>query len=563
MCDKNKQPLLWDLMILFFIVGGFFLIMLGQRPLTSPDENRYAGAAFFMLQQHNWITPKLNGIPFLDKPILYYWLEMLSMKVFGVNNWAIRLPQMLFGLFGVLFTYYTTAKLFGRMSARFAAAILATSILYFVYCHYSNMSLEVAVLIASSMFSFILAQRSSENRAHQRNWMLAAFVFAAFALLTKGLMALAFPGMVIVVWVVTLRRWQVLRQLHLLGGISLFVIITAPWLYLVQQQNPWFAEYFFYYQQVHRFLATGFNNPMPIWFYLPVLFLAFYPWSLLGLPQLIKLRSLWQHRQQYAETWFLALWVILITLFFSIPQSKIVDYILPVLPALAILLGQFLAGQWLAPSRSTKIMIGLNAFIALALVVVIMLLPKLNTKVPADILTYTKLLSGVLLISAGLSLIWLMRNKTQRVLVLWLLALAAFNLIALSAMPVADKTSITPLIEKVKPQIGPHTQVYSYFTYYHELPFVLDRTITIAYPWQDTQMIMQQDNWARELYLGSQRDPSSAEHLITLKQFQQRWRDNKGKLIIFADRFRWAEIQHWQPKPHLLAEYNKAIVFTN
>ena len=197
----------------------------------------------------NWTTPTINGVPFLDKPIMYYWIEATSMKFFGVNTWAIRLPMAIFGIVGIVIMYLFGRKFYNRRTGLLAAGVLATSPLYFLSAHYANMDLEVANFLWISAFLFILGLQYPWKSKHRRWILYAAYVVAAFASLTKGLMGFAFPAMVVGLWIILLWRWRTILELHLPEGIVIFLALTVPWIYATQLQNPDFLYFYFYYQQ--------------------------------------------------------------------------------------------------------------------------------------------------------------------------------------------------------------------------------------------------------------------------------------------------------------------------
>ena len=187
MYKESSQPKhqWFDVILVLILTFIYFLIFLGTRHLSVPDEGRYPEVAREMLTSGNWITPMLNGIPFLDKPILYYWLEAISMKCFGVNAWTIRLPQCLFGIFGTLAIYLFGCKLFSRRVGILAAVILSTSPLYFFAAHYADMDLEVANLLWISALCFLVGlQYEYPSRSH-RFFIYLAYAFAGFSFFNK------------------------------------------------------------------------------------------------------------------------------------------------------------------------------------------------------------------------------------------------------------------------------------------------------------------------------------------------------------------------------------------
>ena len=237
-----RNTWLSDTCSLVIFIGIFYLLWLGSYSLFTPDEGRYSEVAREMVATNDYITPRVNGVAFLDKPVLYYWLQAAAINLFGVNEWALRFFPALLGVLGCIVTYICGRQLFDRRTGIIAAIILATTPLYFGGAHYADLNLEVAVLITCTLLFFITAIQTSGR--NQRNFIIAAWVSAALAFLTKGLIGIAFPAMIAGTWIILLWRWDVLKKIRLITGFMLFIIITLPWYMLVQKANPAFLHYF-------------------------------------------------------------------------------------------------------------------------------------------------------------------------------------------------------------------------------------------------------------------------------------------------------------------------------
>lgn len=222
----------------------FFCAFLGGYHLIVPDEGRYIEVAREMVATHNYITPFLNGTAFLDKPILYYWLESLLIQSFGLNEWSVRLLPVFFGMMGAVLAYLAGYFLYqSRRTGWLAALILMTNFLYFLSSHYADMDLMLAILLSGALWFFIIALNAKVK--HQGLCFYIAYIFSALAFLTKGLMGIVFPAMIIGLWIVFSNRWHVILKMRLVSGLLLFGVLVAPWFALVQKQNPEFLYYFF------------------------------------------------------------------------------------------------------------------------------------------------------------------------------------------------------------------------------------------------------------------------------------------------------------------------------
>lgn len=352
------------------------LLMAALRPLAVPDEGRYGEIGRWMLQSGDWLTPRLNGLPFFHKPPLLYWLQAMSLATFGINEVALRLvPALHAGL--MLVALYLSARLIGtEHMARRAVLMLGTSLTFLVGGQYVNHDMLVATWIGVAIWCFAFAFMAGDKP----NALLARLGFAACALgmLSKGLIGIALPGMVLVIWLLWTRQFKKVLYLPWFSGLALFALMALPWFVLAQQKYPAFFDYMFIGQQLNRYTATTYNNPQPWWFYLLALVLLFFPWVFFALNQLRRearapaaamaeplpppLATAW-----WSLCW---IWVVAIIAFFSIPNSKLVGYALPVMPPLALLAALGWERAMAQRVRAGKIFVGLcllNIGIALVL----------------------------------------------------------------------------------------------------------------------------------------------------------------------------------------------------
>jgi 4-amino-4-deoxy-L-arabinose transferase-like glycosyltransferase len=357
-----------DLLILSFCLTIFFGFKLGERALWSPDEGRYSEVAREMVVSGDYITPRLDGVKFFEKPPLFYWLQSLSIRAFGLSETALRLWPAFFSLAGCLGVYAGARQLFGRRTGWIAAVVLATSGLQYAMSRMANLDMILSVLMTWALLSFLLGARAAPGR-RRRLAMGAFFVFSAFAVLEKGLIGVVIPALVIGTWLLILNDWRILRTMYLPSGIALFFAIAAPWHILVGWINPGFVSFYFLREHFQRFLYKDgmFERP---WTFAPVLLIGLFPWTLF-LYQALRhsLSAVWRPRHGYREALFLAIWAGWVFVFFSLSSSKVIPYILPMFPPLAILLGRYFSAGWTEPR-----MHGLRAGYWLLLLSVLMLL---------------------------------------------------------------------------------------------------------------------------------------------------------------------------------------------
>lgn len=312
------------------------LLTAALRPLAVPDEGRYGEIGRWMLQSGDWLTPRLNGIPFFHKPPYLYWLEALSLATFGVNAWALRLVPALHAGLMLLALYLAARTISTELIARRTALMLGTSLTFLVGGQYVNHDMLVATWIGVAVWCFAFAFMAGAKP----DATLARLGFAACALgmLSKGLIGIALPGLVIFIWLIWTRQFKKILALPWLSGLILFALIALPWFVMAQQEYPGLFDYMFVGQQFKRYTAATYNNPQPWWFYLLAVLLLLFPWVFFALNQVRRQAALATATPITQEWWSLCwIWVLAIISFFSIPHSKLIGYVLPVMPPLALL----------------------------------------------------------------------------------------------------------------------------------------------------------------------------------------------------------------------------------
>ncbi len=340
----GRRFLLWTLAVLAWL--GFTA---GLRPLHLPDEARYVGVAWEMLGSGDWLTPMLNAAPFFHKPPLFYWITAATLSAGDSGEWGARVAPWVAASGCAMVSAWFVSRWLGWRSAQAALLALATQPLYFVAAQFANLDMLVAACIGITIWLLAHSALLLERGEAARRPLVLAYGMAGLGVLAKGLIGVALPGLVIVVWLSLRQQWRVLfRLMWCPMGLALFLVVTVPWFWLMQQRFDDFLNYFFIVHHVKRFAAEGFNNAQP-WFFYPALLLALslplWPWLWRALAP-----SYWRDTQRGAVRQLLWLWLLLVTLFFSLPLSKPLGYILPVLPPLAVLAADVYAGL-AAPGR--------------------------------------------------------------------------------------------------------------------------------------------------------------------------------------------------------------------
>jgi 4-amino-4-deoxy-L-arabinose transferase-like glycosyltransferase len=318
--------------LLLFLVLGLLLFRLGAVPLLGPDEPRYARVAVEMHRAGEWVTPTLQGRPWLEKPVLYYWLAGAAFAVLGETETAARLPSVLAALAFVGVTALVGARLFGGAAGLHAGFVLGTSLLTFAYGRAAAMDMLLAATVTAAIGLLALRVLGIAGR-----WAIgAAYGMMGLAVLAKGPLGVLLPGLVMTGYVLGTRDWRLLRDLLPPRAILVFLLVAVPWYLLIWlDQGRAFVDVFLLGHNVARFTSTVHNHPGPVFYYVPVILAGFFPWSGLLVPALARLRP-----KGSRTDLLLALWFALLLVFFSLAGSKLPGYILPVLPPLAILMGR-------------------------------------------------------------------------------------------------------------------------------------------------------------------------------------------------------------------------------
>ena len=329
------------LLVMVFTVAWF--ATLDHRRLINPDEGRYSEIPREMVASGDWVTPRLNDIKYFYKPPLQYWATATAFTVFGEHHWTARLWPALTGFAGILLAAFTAARLFSPTAGIIAGAVLASSVLWNVIGHANTLDMGVSFFLAAAVFALCLAERSTD--VESRRWYDGAWALLALAVLSKGLIGLVLPAATIVVYTLWQRDWSLIWRIRPFRGIAILLLITAPWFVAVSLDNPEFFHFFFIHEHFERFLTKTHGRYQPMWYFIPVLLLGMIPW--LG----TLVQGLWRGRRngsntaarQFSVERFLLTWIVVVFGFFSVSSSKLASYILPIFPAIAVLIGIYLA----------------------------------------------------------------------------------------------------------------------------------------------------------------------------------------------------------------------------
>ena len=339
-----------DVLLLVAFCGFLFFYGLGAVGLLGADEPRYAQVAREMLERSDWVTPTLQGKPWLEKPVLYYWQAMLSFRAFGVTDRAARVPAA-FDAAMLIAAIYLFLRRFRPGSELDGALITASCAGVVIFAHAAATDMPLAAAFAIALLAWH-AWYESQRPIYQRPIYLAVFyVFLALGTLAKGPVAPALAAVIVLLFVAIKGDWRAIPRTLWIPGIALYLAVMLPWYIAVQVRNPEFFRFFILEHNLARFSRDIYHHHQPFWFYLPVFLLVMMPWTIVLIVAVAeRARLIWSEgREALAffnpeDSWplFLLLWMLVPILFFSASQSKLPGYILPAVPAGALLVTEYL-----------------------------------------------------------------------------------------------------------------------------------------------------------------------------------------------------------------------------
>jgi 4-amino-4-deoxy-L-arabinose transferase-like glycosyltransferase len=326
----------WTYLSLAALLIVVWLATLSARPLFNPDEGRYAEIPREMSGGGDWIIPHLNGLAYIEKPPLQYWATALSYRVLGPSAFAARLYCALTALGTLELLWLLARRLWGPEAGWRAAAVLSGMMMFVVLGQLLTLDMSLCFYMTLSLAGFLVAQQAPRPR----RWMLLAWAAMGLGVLTKGLVAAAIPLAVLTLYSAYTRDLAPWRRLNWSWGLPLFLAITVPWHWLAARRLDDFLQFFFVHEHFARYLTPSADRQEPWWFFGGVFLVGSMPWTLSA----VRVLAVgWRRRAsaaggEFQPTVFLWIWAVFIGVFFSLSDSKLMPYILPAMPAVALLI---------------------------------------------------------------------------------------------------------------------------------------------------------------------------------------------------------------------------------
>ncbi len=526
-----------------------YLPGLGRPALWEPDEGRYGEIAREMYLSGDLVTPRDDWVRYLEKPPLVYWAETASIAVFGVNEFAIRLPAALFSAAQVVVTAALAQVMLGEAAAVLAASALALSPLFFGFARFATLDPALAFFLTAALGAFYMAARAGDFAIGAgRWWFIASAAALALGTLAKGPVALALGGAIALIWLVLERRGREVARMPWLISIALYCAITIPWFVIAERRNPGFIRFFLIHEHFQRYLETTEHGWGP-WFFVPVIVGGAWPWWFFAPAGISAMRGDGAKR---AALRFLLVWFLAIFLFFSIPRAKLGSYILPAFPALAILAGFGLSRLWGLGAYQARRRLGLFAAISVtAAIAAVLALWFARARLPAPLVTDGYLIAG-LLAAAGLVCFLSDRNGDRPGAAVIAIALGMVLILGTGARArehTAGLTSYRNLAREVSPYLRKGCMLASYRHLVHSLPFYTGAREALV-------------SYRGELAPFSRSPDAAASFIETDAELHRLW--NSGQCVaVIVSRDDLAGLESLRPAPVIIGCEGKKIALSD
>jgi 4-amino-4-deoxy-L-arabinose transferase-like glycosyltransferase len=462
----------WLLVFLAFLL---FFPFLNARDFWAPVEPRYAEIVRIMFAKGEWIVPTVNGDFYTDKPILYFWLALIASKIAGgVSEWPVRLPAALAGIGFVLATYCAGRDFYSPRVGLIAAAVLATSVRVMWEARWAHIDTLFGLFFLLTIY---FGARSLLRDVGKRE-ILWAYVFMALAVLAKGLIGVVLPALLLAAFAIVRRDWRIILDARLQLGIPIFLLIVAPWFYLVNSatDGKWLAD-LIYIHHLQRY-TDGIGHRQPIYYYFTTLPVDFLPWTVFAIPAMFAYFP-YRRLMQRPIALFFSLCFLVVFLFFSISDTKRDLYLLPLLPTLALLVGNYIDDleqkqlpesalyRWLSQS-----FFGAVAIIGLAVPIVAWVVRRE---------TYWISLPAAVVLAVGgiLTVVFIRQRRSLKAVTAVALLMAGATVCAsISILPYLNQfKSPEPFSVQVKKLVPPTAPLYVYADTMHDFNFYTEREV--------------------------------------------------------------------------------------
>ncbi|MGA7871933.1 MAG: glycosyltransferase family 39 protein [Candidatus Binatus sp.] len=515
-------PIAYDICAIVALSLAVCMFHLGSFGLWEPDEARYAEIAREMLQSGNLLVPHLNYVAYVEKPPLLYWLTTLSFWIFGISEFAARLPVALSAIAGILATYFFALRAFGRRHAILAAAILATTPLYALMAQVLTTDMLLTALVTIATFSLYLHWREGGR------WCWLAYVAMGLAVMTKGPVGAALPILSMLLWLTFKRELGgAIRKFRAIPGLLLTTLIAAPWFVAMTIREPGFADFYFIGEHLRRVFDPDYSHREAFYYYVPVLAIGLLPWSLL-VPFLT-----WRTAARNPARSFCVVAAGVTVVAFSCADAKLIPYILPAVPPIAVLIADGLVScAWpTANSRAalrapdSRILIESGPMLALlgaGVTVAAIAAPEFRTPYVMAARPAMYAIGAILLAGGAVTTSMFIARRMAAglgaIVVTLAFALIAGGWARLETEPLRSYAALSRAIAEQ----APDATIICYHRYVQSLPFYNRRRVILL-------------GGRTELDFGSRLDPDAREWFMNNdEQMFRRW-EQPGRVVVVLD----------------------------
>ena len=520
-----------DLTIITFIMI-VAMSFYGIPTLFSPDEGRYAEIAREIVVNRQYIVPYLDGVIYFEKPPLMYWIFALSLKIFGMNEWAVRLPNPFLSLIGIWLVYISCIIVYkSRSIARWSAIISGTSLLYLGTARYLNLDAGVNFFITVTMLCFWIS-RQYKKKLSNNLWLLNSFIFAGLAVMSKGLIGIIFPMIIIGVWSIITCQRKILGDIRLYLGLCIVAIISVPWIISVNNKHPGFWYYYLIIQQILRYLTDEQSRQMSTTIYFSIIIIGFFPWCGF-LPQGIKrvITRRCNNCKNSINDWFLLTWGGSIILFFGFSHSMLIGYLMPIIIPFSILIVRYIdsiIGKKSLIPNTTKLSIILTlilfSIIAIGFII-IPFIPKFSIFF-IQIACYYWPAAIICILVVFLGYRFLYKNNLKSIMILFTIAMTIIVNLGFCGAEYLAQKSVKSLIKILLPLLEKNSNaiVANYGEYFYDSQFYLNRLTWII------------DNFGELKSTSKMPNSGAKDRLYSSKKFWPIWKNSHHRIFILINK---------------------------
>ena len=567
-CDSMTQNEIWPkglrgLSFLIIILGIFFSFEMGNRPFASPDEGRYVEIPREMVVTGDYVTPRLDGLKYFEKPPLFYWMQAATIKAVGIDETSMRFWIVLFAILGCLSVFYVGAKCYSRNVGVMAAGILATSLIYYCHSRIIILDLVLSILLCGSLWAFFLAfVKKNQSKIPKKYLIIAMYSLSALACLTKGLIGAVLPGFVVFLWMLFTNNWKKLKEILYVPGILVFLVMFVPWHVLATQRNHDFLYYYFVVEHFLRYTTEFHNRYQPAWFFVPIIFAGMIPWtgfSFMSLKNLVK-KSVAKNSnesskissEKKSESIFLACWIFGIFGFFSFSHSKLIPYILPIVPPIALATAVFV-DECNKKEFRIGAAINIGLFFAAGIVYyfardeVSDVLQNADARFLLNVVIGSLVAIGIVFLAAIFSDFSKISKKMAVVICIFLSGNMLWTVNKLAPYYQDEKKPTTKKIAKhIRMNKTKDDLVFIYNYYHQDFPVYLNDTTGIV-------------NFVGELEFGANSEPEKSK-LISEEKFWKLWNTTKKRIFLVLSRSDYRNVFAKRTQVHNVSVFDKNFI---